>query len=98
MSQRQRGEIKRDWLSKILAGFLLGFIFAILCSGVYLKLTPDVASNAKVQLAMWLVIPIWMLITGVCFFYRKGIHAWLGMLALNLALYAVFHMLPAIHV
>lgn len=71
--------IERDWLSKTLAGGLLGFALAIGCSGLFLQLGPPLAGNIKPQLAMWMVAPIWLGVLSCCYFFQNGKRAWFGL-------------------
>lgn len=81
--------IRRDWLSKTLAGLLLGFIFALGCSGLFTLLTPGIQMSAKAQLAMWLVIPVWLGILSCCFFFRSGKRAWACLGVANVLVFSV---------
>lgn len=81
--------IKRDWLSKSLAGLLLGFGFAIGCAGLFMSLAHDTAAPVRAQLAMWLTVPVWMGVLGGCFAFRSGARAWLWLGALDLLVLGV---------
>lgn len=96
MSQKGQVKIQRDWLAKVLAAFFLGFTFATVCAGIFLKLTPEIVSQVKVQLSMWLMIPIWLLILSCCCFFRKGSHAWVALMTANILVYVIYQLLPDI--
>ena len=85
----QRDAFRRDWLSKILAGVLLGFLLALGCSGMFVALTPGIQASARAQLAMWLVIPVWLGVLGGCFFFRSGTRAWLWLGSANALAFGV---------
>ena len=85
----KRLPIEPDWITKILAGLILGFSFAVGCSEGFMNLTNAAALNAKVQLAMWMVIPIWLTIFGFVFVFRKGLHAWLALGGLNVLIFSI---------
>jgi hypothetical protein len=75
------GTLSRDWLSKTLAGVIGGFGLGIAASGLLACLTPgplDVQN--KLQVAMWLVPPVWIGVMSGSFVFRSGLRAgaWLG--------------------
>lgn len=77
--------IQRDWLSKALAGVLLGFSLAMTLSGIVAWLGPDgPAATNKFQWVMWLVSPLWLGVLSFCWLFRSGRHAWLQLGAANL--------------
>lgn len=82
--------MRRDWLSKTLAGILLGFSTALGFSGLFLLLAFDMNSNARAQLAMWLLSLIWLTILGTVYLFRSGVRAWTGLGLLNLLIYLIF--------
>lgn len=77
----------RDWFGKGSAGLALGFVLALEAAGLFLRLTPQ-GGGAKLQLAMWLMAPVWALIFSFVFLFRSSARAWavLGLAALLLAL------------
>ncbi|MFB1484932.1 hypothetical protein [Corallococcus sp. RDP092CA] len=69
--------LRPDWLSKSLAGVLLGLALAFGVSALLsLALTP-LAPSSRNQLVMWSVVPVWMGVLGGCFLFRTGLRAWL---------------------
>ena len=81
--------IQRDWLSKALAGVLLGFSLAMTLSGIVAWLGPDgPAATNKFQWVMWLVSPIWLGVLSFCWLFRSGRQAWLQLGAANLLAFA----------
>lgn len=80
--------IRHDWLSKVLAGTLLGFMIALGCSGIFAELASSLPRAAMAQLAMWLVMPIWLSVLCGCFFFRSGWRAWLWLGAASLLVFA----------
>jgi hypothetical protein len=96
MSNAKKEKITPDWWSKILSATFLGYVFAIGCAGVFFKINPDIPSHIRSQLAMWLVIPIWLSILSGCFFFKKGMYAWVTLISANLVIYALFFLLPDI--
>jgi hypothetical protein len=71
-------EIRRDWVSKSLAGLLLGFAFAIALAGLFAHLGPEgLEGRNKYQLVMWLIAPIWLGVLSLVFLFRSGLRAWL---------------------
>lgn len=75
--------IQRHWLAKILAGLLPGLGLAMGSSALLVALTPDLARAAQSQLAMWLVMPVWLTALGLVFLTANGWRAWLWLLAAN---------------
>jgi len=84
--------IRRDWLSKTLAGALLGFTLAMGCSGLFMLLPPALPTPVKAQLAMWLVAPIWMGVLGGVYAFASGARAWLWLCTANLIIFGVLMM------
>lgn len=76
--------IQRDWVSKTLAGTLLGFSLALGCSGLFTLANPDMALSVKGQLAMWMVAPVWLGTLAGCYFFASGRRAWLCLGGANL--------------
>lgn len=96
MAKIKTAPIQPDWISKILAGGLLGFALAIALSGLFAWLGPGgVNANNKGQFIMWIVPPLWMTFFSLVFLFRTGIRAWITLgtatiiafLALGLARY-----------
>ncbi|RZL61347.1 MAG: hypothetical protein EOP81_17220 [Variovorax sp.] len=79
--------IQRDWFSKSLAGALLGAVLAIGVSGLFNEAARGIALDARAQLAMWLVPPVWFGVLGFVYLFRSGLRAWLW---LGLACVTVF--------
>ncbi|CAO3379114.1 hypothetical protein [Azospirillum argentinense] len=77
--------IRPDWWSKSLAGVVLGFALAVALSGLFAWIGPGgpTAVN-KLQLVMWLVVPIWLGIASACFLFRDGRQAWLWLGGANI--------------
>lgn len=79
--------IRRDWISKSLAGALLGFSLALGCSGLFARLASGMVMALKVQLTMWMVMPIWLAVLSGCFLFRSGKRAWLWLGVANLVVF-----------
>ncbi len=73
----RRPPIQRDWLSKTVAGTVLGLAFALACSGWFVHVAADLPLSVKGQLAMWLVPPVWVAVLGVSYVLQSGARAWL---------------------
>lgn len=69
--------IQPDWLSKSIAGLLLGLLLALGLSGLLSLALSPLVSTARTQLVMWSVMPTWMAVLGGCFLFRTGARAWL---------------------
>ncbi|MDP2879992.1 MAG: hypothetical protein Q8N89_00230 [Azonexus sp.] len=92
MSTTKPKAIAPDWLSKTLAGTLLGFTLAIGCTGLFSWLASDMALSIRGQLAMWMTAPIWMGILSGVYFFRSGKRAWAWLAVANLLVFG----LPAV--
>ncbi|MDX9844741.1 MAG: hypothetical protein RBT42_13425 [Aquabacterium sp.] len=84
MSHLKPPPIQRDWVSKTLAGTLLGFTLAIACSGVFAHLTHSIPMATRAQLAMWMVAPIWLGTLSGVYAFASGPRAWLWLSGANL--------------
>lgn len=74
-------EIRPDWLSKSVAGSVLGFTLAIALAGLVALVGPGgLEARNKYQFVMWLVAPIWLGVASLVFLFRSGLRAflWLG--------------------
>ncbi|MTJ83602.1 MAG: hypothetical protein F8N37_21660 [Telmatospirillum sp.] len=71
-----------DWLSKSLAGVLLGYGLALSLAGLVAKLAPP--GPALTQLVMWLVAPLWLSTLAATFLFRSGLRAWIWLGGANL--------------
>lgn len=79
--------IRRDWVSKSLAGALLGFAIALGCSALLAAATSGVPLATRSQLAMWLIPPVWLGILSTVYFFGSGWRAWGCLGGVCLALY-----------
>lgn len=79
--------IRPDWLSKTLAGALLGFTLAIGCAGLFNWLASGMPLSARGQLAMWLTAPVWMGVLSGVYFFRSGQCAWAWLGGANLLVF-----------
>lgn len=89
MNDAQAKVIARDWISKTLAGVLLGFTLAIGCAGLLNWLAASLPLSTRGQLTMWLTAPVWMGVLSSVYFFRSGKHAWLWLASANLLVFAV---------
>lgn len=88
--------IQRDWVTKSLAGTLLGFGLALSVSGLFVRLSPDMALSVKGQLAMWMLAPVWLGTLAGSYFFSSGLRAWLWLGGTNLLLAGVLVVLSAV--
>lgn len=63
-----------QWLSKTLAGVLLGFALAVALAGLFHHIAP--AGPAKVQFAMWITAPLWLTALAAVYAFRDARAAW----------------------
>lgn len=85
--------IQRDWVSKTLAGVLLGLSLALGCSGLFAWLNLDMPLSIRSQLAMWMVAPIWLGTLGGVYFFSSGKRAWLWLGGANLLVFGALALL-----
>ncbi len=78
-----------DWLSKTLAGTLLGFTLAIGCAGLFNVLTAGMPLTIRGQLAMWMTAPVWIGVLSSVYFFRTGRHAWAWLGGANLVVFGL---------
>lgn len=72
-----RRRIQPDWWSKSSAGLICGLFLAVGCVGLFAWLTPGgPQAPDKVQLNMWLIVPLWMTIFSLVFLFHTGRQAW----------------------
>lgn len=79
-------DVRRDWISKSLAGVLLGALLAFECSAVFARLASGIPPPLRVQLGMWMTVPIWLTVASSVYFFGSGRRAWLWLGAVNLVL------------
>lgn len=75
--------VRTDWLSKTLAGLLLGLSLAFIAAGILMALLRGVPIAVSGQLAMWLVPPVWLGVLSFVYFFSSGLRAWSWLLAAN---------------
>ncbi|MFA7665494.1 MAG: hypothetical protein WCY32_05180 [Burkholderiaceae bacterium] len=75
--------IRPDWVSKTLAGVLLGLSLALTCSGLLAALLIGMPVPVSGQLAMWLVPPVWLGVLSFVYFFSSGLRAWLWLGGVN---------------
>lgn len=81
--------IRRDWLSKSLAGCLLGLSFALGCSGLLNLLLHTLPVAVRAQFVMWSVAPVWLAVLSGCFLFASGARAWRGLALANLLVFGL---------
>lgn len=93
MTRSTSSEFRSDWVSKTLAGVVLGFTLALALSGLYALAASGVHLSERSQLAMWATFPSWMVALAGGYACRSGARAWLLLGALNLAAWGLFFLL-----
>jgi hypothetical protein len=79
-----RNESRAAWLSKSLAGTVLGFGLAIALSGLFAWVGPGgLAPLNKYQFNMWIVPPLWLGVLSTVFLFGSAMRAWLWLSAAN---------------
>lgn len=77
MDRRMTTPIRRDWISKSLAGLILGLALGMALSALYNAIDGSRALPIRGQLAMWIVAPVWLSVQGGVYFFTSGKRAWL---------------------
>ena len=75
--------IRTDWLSKTLAGLLLGLSLALTASALLMTQLRSLPLSVSGQLAMWLVPPVWLGVLSGVYFFHSGLRAWAWLLGAN---------------
>lgn len=88
MARPKHPPIQRDWLSKSLAGCVLGFSLALALCGLVSRLMPGLDS-AEAQLLLWLLPLPWLAVLGTVFLFRNGRQAWLWLSMTNAAMWSL---------
>lgn len=81
-----RPPLRRDWITKTLAGLLLGFTLALVSSGLFAQLSPQLPLSIRAQLSMWMVFPVWLCVLSGVYFFGSGLRAWLWLSGATLGL------------
>lgn len=89
MSTTKHKAIAPDWVSKTLAGTLLGFTLAIGCAGLFSWLAAEMPLSIRGQLTMWMMAPIWVGVLSGVYFFSSGKRAWAWLACANLLIFSV---------
>lgn len=91
------GLSSRDWFGKVSAAAVAGLALSIVVTVLFCELAgvTDSFFDARGQMAMWAVAPIWTGILGFCFLFRSGARAWAWLCGANLLAWAVLLLLRA---
>lgn len=90
MTRNSVPPIQRDWLSKSLAGTVLGLVLAMACSGLFTLATRTIEPGIRAQLAMWLVSPVWMGVLASVFLFSSGRLAWQCLLVASVVAWSAY--------
>lgn len=83
MSAASARSARPDWVSKTLAGLLLGASLALIAAGLLMAALEGMPLAVSGQLAMWLVPPVWLGVLSCVYFFSSGLRAWAWLLAAN---------------
>lgn len=86
-------ELRPDWISKSLAGVLLGAALALGASAIFAKLASGIPTPLRSQIGMWLTAPVWMSTASSVYFFASGRRAWLWLGAANVIVWGGFLLL-----
>lgn len=85
--------IRPDWLSKTLAGAVLGFTLAVAISGLFAWYGPGgIDAPNKTQFIMWLIAPLWMTLFSTVYLFTSGRAALLWFSGANLLSFGLLWM------
>jgi len=76
MIEKKLVPIRKDWISKTLAGFVLGAVLAFGCSALFAAVFSGLPFSTRGQLAMWMVAPVWLAALSGVYFFSSGLRAW----------------------
>lgn len=87
----------RSWFGKVSAAFLPGFALSIGLTVLFCHVAgvQDSFFDARGQMAMWAVAPLWTGLLSFCFFFRSGPRAWAWIGAANLIVWGALWLLRA---
>ncbi|MGO2959148.1 MAG: hypothetical protein ACTIDN_08940 [Acetobacter sp.] len=77
----------KGWVGKSMAGVLMGFAVALAFSGILINQVFVSRSLVTVQLAMWVMPPLWLACLSVCFLFSTAYRAWFFMSTIALILF-----------
>lgn len=84
--------IRPDWVSKTLAGLLLGFSLAVIAAGLLMTMLEGMPLPVSGQLAMWLVPPLWLGVLSFVYFFSSGLRAWAWLSGANAVMLGVWYL------
>jgi hypothetical protein len=85
---------RTDFLSKTMAGIVLGLSLSMALTAVFAWITPGgPAAVNKFQFVMWLITPLWIGVFGLVYLFRDGRQSWLWLGGLNLLSYAAYFLI-----
>ena len=97
MAKSKAATIQPDWISKTLAGALLGLGLAVAISGLFAWWGPGgLDAPNKVQFNMWVIPLYWMTVWSLVDLFRTGLRAWLVLGAVTAAAHVALFVTPQI--
>jgi hypothetical protein len=69
---------------------LLGLVLGLVFSALFMVLVEVEFVSAKVQLAMWMVAPIWLVVASGSYLFQTGKQAWFWLSGINLFLMCLY--------
>lgn len=76
MAEKGGSPIQRDWVSKSLAGLLLGSVLGFAGSALFAQLFSHIPLATRGQLAMWMAPTLWLAVLSGVYFFASGRKAW----------------------
>lgn len=94
--RRKPPPVRPDWVSKTIAGVVLGLTLAMAISGVYSELDSAKPLPVRGQLMMWMVPPVWLGTLAGVYFFASGLCAWLWLGGANALAFGLLFALCAL--
>lgn len=93
MARARTTDFRPDWLTKTLAGVILGLSLSLALTGLYSLAAAGVHLSQRAQLAMWSTWPMWVAALAGSYAFRSGARAWAWLGAANLLAWGAFLLL-----
>jgi hypothetical protein len=93
--RRKASSVRADWVSKTLAGVLLGLALAVSASGLLALALAALPLATRGQLVMWAAAPVWLGVCSSVYFFSSGVRAWLWLGGATVLSHAAWYALRA---
>lgn len=87
-------KIQPHWVSKTIAGGILGLTFAYALVAIFAWFGPGgISAPTKVQFNMWMITPLWLLVLSFSYLFKTGVKAVMYLALANVLAYSIFGLL-----